>query len=152
MAARNAVTRGAISRGGLAPFYNPPSVAAAAAYGTQLNEYFVLRAQFAAGVTTAADDVTIYTTATAPFRFSVIRCWGIITANIAGTAQLRSTTGGGGTLYCQVITNNLGYVEQTVAVDTVTSSVLPGTRGLYIRRSDDRAAGEIFLIGMVMGA
>ena len=152
MAARNATSRGAVSRGALAPFYNPPSITAGLANAVQIGEYFVLRLAVAVAVPAAPDEIAIYTPTSAPFRFSIIRCWAnILTAVGASTWRLYPLTASAGTLYAQVSSGATGYSEMTGAI-TASSSVLPGTRGLYLVRSDDRTAGELFVMGMVMGA
>ena len=106
----------------------------------------VIRYAFTAGAGGSADDVTVYAVNTLPFKFRVLDAW-ILTATavVSSTASVRTAAAGAGTLLATVSTGATGRASMTLPVATAVAT--PGaSAGLFIRRTDSGAAGELFLL------
>lgn len=117
-----------------------PAVAAA----DVVSPVTLLRCPFTAGAGGAADDVTIYAVNTLPFKFRVVDVWGYIATAAGATVAVRTAAVGAGTLLGTVASNATGRFDGT---GTATAVATPGaSAGLFLRRADSGAAGEIFLL------
>lgn len=107
---------------------------------------FVIRKAFTAAGPGAADDVTIYNAA-APYAFRIVDAHVVVaTAISAKTAQLRSAAAGAGSALSDAFDCGATGVVRNAAI-TASSTVAAGG-SLYLRRSDNGLAGEIFITCM----
>lgn len=107
---------------------------------------FVIRKAFTAAGPGAADDVTIYAAA-APYAFRIVDVTCIVaTAISTKTATLRSASAGGGSALSDAFDCGSTGVKRNTSV-TASSTVAAGG-SLYIRRSDNGLAGEVFILAM----
>jgi hypothetical protein len=118
-----------------------PVAAAAVPSGAVL-----FRKSFAAGGGGSPADVTLFAANALPFKFRVMDSWVFIATAVAGTATLYDEAAGAGTAVAAGATTATGRV--TLDPDSDASVVLsPGaTKGLFLRLSDDAAAGEVFVL------
>lgn len=120
------------------PAANVPATDAAG-----LGDVFAIRKAFTAGVTGAADDVTVYA-ANAPFAMRILDVTMYVsTANAGDTITLRSATAGGGSVQSSALSlASTGVVRNA---HTATVTVAKGG-SIYLRRSDRDCAGEVVIL------
>lgn len=120
----------------------PSQLAGVAADTNGLAAVFQLRKVFAAGVTGAADDVTVL--ASAPFAFDILDAFVIVDdAKTSETVTLRTATGGGGSALTSALSvNATGRVRDA---STALASV-SAAGALYLRRSDRDCGGVLVLV------
>jgi len=106
----------------------------------------LIRKSFAAAAAGTADDVTVYAANALPFKFRVLDAWMLVATNIASsTVTVRTQAAGAGTLLATLSANATGRVSTTAP--TASALATPGaSEGLFLRRSDRGAAGEVFLL------
>jgi len=104
----------------------------------------VLRIPIPAGVGGAADDVTVYALNAFPYKCRILWARAIVGATPgASTVELRTQSGGAGTLLATLNTGALGLVPSP-NTGFATSVVTPGAAvGLFARRSNNTIGGEI---------
>lgn len=106
----------------------------------------VIRKAFTAAGPGAADDVTVYASAV-PYAMRFVDVWcDVATAISAKTAQLRTATAGGGSALSDAFDCATTGVKRNTAV-TASSTVAAGS-SIYLRRSDNGLAGEVFILAM----
>jgi hypothetical protein len=107
----------------------------------------VLRQAFVTGgAAGTADDVTVFN-ASAPYKFRIVDVWLVVAdAEAASTVQLRTASGGlGSVLSAEIDTAALGIARQ--AGTGLTSTAIVAKNGsVYLRRSDRNVAGELFML------
>lgn len=107
----------------------------------------LLRAELAAGAGGSPDDVTVYAANALPFKFRVVDAWAMISTAVgASTLNLYTQAAAAGTLVAGPLDSAAtGIVRMTGP--TTSALATPGaTEGLFVRRSDDGVAGEVFLL------
>lgn len=123
-----------------------PTAAASLSMGAGL----ILRRRFIVGAGAPADDVTVLSVGTLPFRFRVLSIWGIIeTSPGASTVDVYTRAGGGGgggTRLGQISTAATGFQASTNAMTATAVAIPSANDGLFFRRSNGLTAGEIFMI------
>lgn len=104
----------------------------------------VLRIPLVAGGGGAPDDVTVYALNAFPYKCRVLWARAVVSATPgASTAEVRTQSGGAGTLLATMNTGALGLVPSP-NTGFATSVVTPGASvGLFVRRSDSAIAGEL---------
>ena len=109
----------------------------------------VIRFAITAGGGGSADDVTLYALNALPYKkMRIVDAWAVVSAGASGgrTIQVRTATGGLGTLCAEVGAAANGRQAQTATV-TSTSAITNGASvGLFARRSDSAIAGELFVV------
>jgi len=110
----------------------------------------IIRTAFAAGAGGAADDITVYAVNTLPFKFRVIDAWALVgTAVAASTLAVRTAAAGAGTLLASIGSAATGRNGLAVSV-TATAVATPGaSAGLFVRRSDNGVAGEVYVLARI---
>lgn len=105
----------------------------------------LLRKAFVAGTPGTADDVTIYAVNTLPFKFRVVDAWAHVTTNVGGsTCNMYTRAAAAGTQVAALSSAATGRVQSTLGDSAL---VTPGASdGLFVRRSDRGAAGEVYLL------
>lgn len=101
---------------------------------------------FAAGAG-GADDVEVYAVNTLPYAVRVLDAFALISTAGAGgsTLSVRSAAAGGGTLAATVSSAATGMARMTGPNASVV--LTPGAMvGLFVRRSDSTAVGEITIV------
>lgn len=128
----------------LAPKAVPAPVASTTIVGQEITLY---KSMPSGGATGTADDVTIYAVNTLPYKMRILSAQvRISTAGAAGsTMNVRTAAAGGGTLVAGPIASDAtGIVNATGPNTTVVAT--PGALvGLFVRRSDRSAVGEIVI-------
>lgn len=104
----------------------------------------VLRIPITAGAGGTADDVTVFALNAFPYKCRILWARAIVGATPgASTVELRTQSGGAGTLLATLNTGALGLVPSP-NTGFATSVVTPGaTVGLFARRSNNTIGGEI---------
>lgn len=113
---------------------------------TKVADDFVIRCPFPVGAG-GADDVQIYALNKVPFKFRVMGGRALVSVAGAGGSlvQARTAAAVGGTLLQEFSTATTGNQDPTATV-TATQVVTPGASvGLFLRRSDSTAVGEVLL-------
>jgi len=107
----------------------------------------ILRADFAAGVGGAPDDVQVYAVDSLPFKFRVVMAWGLVsTAVVGSTLNVYTQAAGAGTLLAGPIASALVGSHPATGPNASALAVPGATEGLFVRRSDSGVAGEVFLL------
>lgn len=120
----------------------PSQLAGVAADASGLAAVFQIRKAFTAGVTGAADDVTVL--ASAPFAFDILDSYVIVDdAKTSETVTLRTATGGGGSALSSAMS-----VNATGRVRDASTSIpqVSAAGAIYLRRSDRDCGGVVVLI------
>lgn len=104
----------------------------------------VIRQSFVAGGGGAPDDVAIYALNALPYKFRVLDAHAKIATAVGGSSlQLRDEAAGAGNLLATMSSAAVGRQDMS---DNLTAVATPGaTKGLFLRRSDDGAAGEVII-------
>jgi hypothetical protein len=120
-------------------------IVAQAATGVSTEE--VVRVPLTAGTPGTADDVTVYALGKLPAaKLRVMEAYALISTNIAAsTLQIRSATGGLGTLCGEISSAALGHADLDTTVTASQVLTNGASVGLFIRRSDRGVAGEVFI-------
>lgn len=107
-----------------------------------IGSMIVVRTALAAGGGGSPDDVTAV--ASVPFACRVIDAWAKVSTNVMGsTLTARDATGGMG----NALSSAFDSATTGVKRDALDASVaLSAGDAIYIRRSDDGVAGEVFLV------
>jgi len=119
----------------------------ATSQGSKFQSVQTLRFAFAAGAGGSADDVTIYALGTLPYaKMRVLKMESLVaTAVGASTLQLRTVSGGAGTLLAATAGTPTGYVGPNTSVTATSQVVSSSSVGLFLRRSDSGIAGEVLI-------
>ena len=106
----------------------------------------VVRKTFTAGGG-GADDVTVFAVNTLPFKARVVDAWAFVSTAVGGSSiTLRTAAGGGGTDLGAVSTAATGRAAFSPPSDATVVATPGAAVGLFLRRSDDATAGEIFIV------
>lgn len=128
--------------GGLQEGLYPGSIAVADAAGLGIAS--VVKKVITAAAAGTPDDVTIYS-ANAPFAFTVLDCWMIVTTAIAAsTVTLRTAAGGGGSVRSSALDSATTGKKRDAITTAVNTIAAGGT--LVARRSDRGVAGELYIL------
>lgn len=107
----------------------------------------VLRVPMAAGGGGAPDDVTAYAANALPFKFRVLDAWALISTAVgASTLNVYTQAAGAGTLVAGPIDSAVAGIARMTGPNASALAVPGATEGLFVRRSDDGVAGEVFLL------
>ena len=116
----------------------------AAAASAALAGHELLRVSLVAGGG-GADDVTVFAAGSLPYKMRVVDAWGLVDTNAAGTWNVRDEAAGAGSLAASIDSTAAGRVPMDSP--TVSVAFTPGaTKGLFVRRSDNTTAGEVFIL------
>jgi hypothetical protein len=133
----------AVAPGTVAAADVQPVAAADAAAAT-----FEIRKSFTAAAAGAQDDVTIYAANALPFKLRILDAYALVATIGTGAATLtvRDEAAGAGTAVAVMSSAATGRISPSAAF-TATTVLTPGaTKGLFIRRADRDAAGEVVII------
>lgn len=122
-------------------------VGTTASAATGIGDEDIIRVPFAAGVAGTADDVTVYALNSLPYKkLRILDAWAIVATAIGGTTlQVRTQSGGAGTLCAEMSSASTGRAGETATV-TASQAITSGASvGLFVRRSDRGVAGEVFI-------
>jgi hypothetical protein len=107
----------------------------------------VLRVPLVAGGGGSPDDVTAYAANALPFKFRVLDAWAMISTGVgASTLNAYTQAAAAGTLLAGPIDSALAGIVRMTGPNASALAVPGATEGLFIRRSDDGVAGEVFLL------
>jgi hypothetical protein len=107
----------------------------------------VIRIPFTALVAGTPDDVVLYALNALPYKkMRIVDAFAIVSTAIAATTlQVRTVSGGAGTLCAEMSSATAGRQGQTATV-TASQVITNGASvGLFLRRSDRGVAGEIVI-------
>jgi hypothetical protein len=107
----------------------------------------LFRQAFAAVVGAGApDDIAVFAVGSLPFKCRVVDAWAFVATPInPSTIDARTQAVAGGTLLASFDTGTAGRVSLS-APNASTQAVPGSTEGLFLHRSDNRVAGEVFLL------
>jgi hypothetical protein len=109
---------------------------------------FEIRKPFTAAAAGAQDDVTIYAANALPFKMRILDAYVLVATVGTGAAllTLRDEAAGAGTAAAVFSSAATGRISPSAAF-TASTLLTPGaTKGLFVRRADRDAAGEIVII------
>jgi len=124
----------------------PETEVAAAATG--VGDMETLRFTLTAGGGGSPDDVTLYDLGALPYKkFRIVDAYAYVSAGNSGgrTIQIRTASGGSGTLCAEISAATGGRTEQTTSVTATSAITNSSTVGLFARRSDSAIAGEVVI-------
>lgn len=115
---------------------------------TGASDEIIVRVPLVAGVTGAADDVTAYALGALPAtKLRVLDCYVMVSAAVAASKiQIRTVSGGAGTLLAECNTAATGRNGQTATVTATGAITNSSSVGLFVRRTDRAVAGEVFIV------
>lgn len=113
---------------------------------TPMSGVALIRQSLGAGGGGSADDTVVIVAGGLPFKFRIIDAWGYVSTPVSGsTLEVRTQVGGVGTKLAELDSNSTGQKRWQGLLSTGVAS--PGAlEGLFVRRSDDGVAGEVFLL------
>lgn len=106
----------------------------------------LLRAAFTAGGGGSPADITLYAANALPYKFRVVDSWLFVATAVAGTGTLRDEAAGAGTAVSSGSTAATGRIPMDPDSDASVVLTPGATKGLFLRLSDDAAAGEVFVL------
>lgn len=109
---------------------------------------FEIRKAFVAAAAGAQDDVTIYAAGALPYKMRILDAYMLVATVGTGAATLtvRDEVAGAGTAAAVFSSAATGRISPSSAF-TATTLLTPGAaKGLFIRRADRDAAGEVVII------
>ena len=109
---------------------------------------FEIRKAFVAAAAGAQDDITIYAANALPFKMRILDAYVLVSTVGTGAALLtvRDEAAGAGTAAAVFSSAATGRISPSSAF-TASTLLTPGaTKGLFVRRADRDAAGEVVII------
>jgi hypothetical protein len=109
---------------------------------------FEIRKSFTAAAAGAQDDVTIYAAGALPYKMRILDAYVLVSTVGTGAATLtvRDEAAGAGTAAAVFSSAATGRISPSSAF-TATTLLTPGAaKGLFVRRADRDAAGEVVII------
>ena len=102
---------------------------------------------FTAGGGGSPDDVTVIAANALPFKFRVVDAWAAIGTGIgASTLNVYTRAAGAGTLLAGPIDSASAQLARMTGPTASVVATPASTEGVFVRRSDDGVAGEVFIL------